>query len=121
MGTAELRHPSKQYVRVPVHQWLELRYRDKPLRAQPESIHNRGFANIIAREAPILLDGYKIAVELLRLQVSFSNLVQFGAQAMAQRAFRTQLIEQCLSLGKRIARHVAFEQLPPTARNFLLG
>jgi hypothetical protein len=68
-----------------------------------------------------VLDGCKIAVELLRLQAPFSNLVQFSTQAMSQGAFRTQLIEQSLGFDKRVARHFTFEQLPPTARNFLLG
>ena len=50
-----------------------------------------------------------------------ADFVQFGAQAMTQRALRTKLVEQVLGLNERIPRDVALKQLPPAPRHFLFG
>lgn len=50
-----------------------------------------------------------------------ADFVQLGAQAMTQRALRTQLIEQVLGLDERVARDIPLKQLPPAPRHFLFG
>ena len=52
----------------------------------------------------------------------FAELCKLAAQAVTQRAFGTQFIEQVFGLGQRLAVHVgAVEQFPPRLGHFLLG
>jgi hypothetical protein len=51
-----------------------------------------------------------------------TKLSQFRCEAVSQRAFATQLIQQCLGPSEcRLVVLARLEQLSPTADNFLLG
>jgi hypothetical protein len=53
---------------------------------------------------------------------AFAKFAQFGPQPVAQRALSPQLVQQSFGTGKRgLVVLAPFEQLPPTADNFLLG
>jgi hypothetical protein len=59
--------------------------------------------------------------QLLSLQSFVSNLFELTAEAMAERALRTQLIEQRLGLIEGFHAHITLEQLPPASRNLSLS